>query len=557
MIHANSRPLSTLEWVLLAAAAGAFLLLATYRLQAPGLYADELLFGPATLRALGECDVQGSVSFELGRCAPLYLDPAYLGAAKAWLYVPVFALFEPSPVSVRLPAILASLLGLALVLAWLRREVGTAFAAIVVVVLALDPVYLVHTRIDWGPFVLSNLCKLGILLALACWRDDGAPRLLALAFALALAGMYDKLNFIWTIVAFAVATMASWPRVALAQLRARPHSHAWIVGGFAFLMAITVLALVVPAMRLDFKAMSQELDPWLQWQKLVVYYNETYASSFVRNWITAVPVAAPSWPFRILLGQFALLLLLCAARPWRDADLSRGWRLLVFVSVAIAMFLLQMLLTRQLGGAHHLVALWPLPTVQLVLLAWIGAQVPVDRAWRPQAAVAAAVLVALATVAAAVPRHADMMATWRGEHRFSGRFDPAIARLAQVLRETDAQAIITADWGLHEPLVMLARRGERWKYRPWWPVFTQPYAQEARRNQWLRENFLDRGDSLWITFAPGDDVFPEARQHLPEFVRQWGGCLRPELVITRDDGSPLYQVWRYRGGEPCPVPDLG
>ena len=150
----DPRPLSTLEWVLLTVAAAAFLLLATYRLSAPGLYADELLFGPAALHALGQCDVQGGVSFELGRCAPLYLEPKYLGAAKAWLYAPVFALFDPSTTSVRLPAILVSLLGLALVLAWLRREIGTAFAVVVVVVLALDPVYLVHSRVDWGPFVL-------------------------------------------------------------------------------------------------------------------------------------------------------------------------------------------------------------------------------------------------------------------------------------------------------------------------------------------------------------------------------------------------------------------
>src|SRR5262245_40572624 len=74
---------SRIELLLLLLAFAGFVLVASHRIAAPGLYADEMLFAPATLRALGDCGIEANVSHSGPGCFPLYLDPPYLGALKA------------------------------------------------------------------------------------------------------------------------------------------------------------------------------------------------------------------------------------------------------------------------------------------------------------------------------------------------------------------------------------------------------------------------------------------------------------------------------------------
>jgi hypothetical protein len=73
--------------VLAIAAACVFIVMATYRINLPGLYMDEVDFVNA---ARGAPD-NTMIHMRLGR-VPLFIMP-YLGALKAWLYVPVFRFF--------------------------------------------------------------------------------------------------------------------------------------------------------------------------------------------------------------------------------------------------------------------------------------------------------------------------------------------------------------------------------------------------------------------------------------------------------------------------------
>jgi hypothetical protein len=95
--------------------------------------------------------------------------------------------------------------------------------------------------------------------------------------------------------------------------------------------------------------------------------------------------------------------------------------------------LLQMLLTRQLGSAQHLSLIWPLPTLHLLLLAelWASTLGRLAPARLGGSRIAPAACVALVMIAASVPRHLDLLAGWRGEFGFRGRFDPAMSGFAR------------------------------------------------------------------------------------------------------------------------------
>lgn len=101
----NRRAMAAVLWMATIYAA----FVATYRLDLPGLYYDEVLYLPTSFLALGNCSVSASVSAHLGSCFPLLLSPFYLGALKAFLYAPLVAIFPVSVELIRLPPMMLAI----------------------------------------------------------------------------------------------------------------------------------------------------------------------------------------------------------------------------------------------------------------------------------------------------------------------------------------------------------------------------------------------------------------------------------------------------------------
>ena len=102
-----------------------FLALATVALDKPGYYYDEVIFVPAALRVLGQCDVDAAVTMQIG-CFPLMQTLGYVGAVKAWLHAPLFGIFGINVWTVRLPSIL---LAAATILSCCGSSCGASSAA--------------------------------------------------------------------------------------------------------------------------------------------------------------------------------------------------------------------------------------------------------------------------------------------------------------------------------------------------------------------------------------------------------------------------------------------
>ena len=82
-----------LRYAVLLAFVGVFLVLATVALDKPGYYYDEVIFVPASLRVLGQCEVDAAVTMQVGECFPLMQTLGYVGAVKAWAHAPIFGVF--------------------------------------------------------------------------------------------------------------------------------------------------------------------------------------------------------------------------------------------------------------------------------------------------------------------------------------------------------------------------------------------------------------------------------------------------------------------------------
>jgi hypothetical protein len=101
---------------------------------------------------------------------PFLIFP-YMGASKVWIYAPVFRIFGVSALTIRLPAILLAAVTLLIFFQTLRAKLGAVLAIIAVWIMAVDPVNLFPSRLDWGPSVLTHFFQAAILALWFSYRD--------------------------------------------------------------------------------------------------------------------------------------------------------------------------------------------------------------------------------------------------------------------------------------------------------------------------------------------------------------------------------------------------
>ena len=132
-----------------------FGVMASRHIALPGLNVDEVLgVRPA---------VGGPVARSIFGIPVLTIS--YIGALKSYIYFPIFALFGGSPETIRLPTIFISLLTLALTFKLSRLHFRPSYSALLVLLMAADPIFIFMSKADYGPIVLMMFFK---MLALAC-----------------------------------------------------------------------------------------------------------------------------------------------------------------------------------------------------------------------------------------------------------------------------------------------------------------------------------------------------------------------------------------------------
>lgn len=549
-------PRATLLVVLSLVAAVAFVVLAAYRIDMPGLYADEVLFAPAALQAAGACEVEAPVSMHAGTCFPLYLAPPYLGALKAWLYAPLFAAFEPTPALVRWPMLVLAALTIVGWLLLAARWLGVPLLVALAALLAFDPAYAIHARLDWGPVVLGGALKVLLLAALLWWLRSGSWRAFLACIALVLVGLYDKLSFAWVAAAFGGAMVAVYGREIAANLRRwRPVQWAAVLCGGAAL-AYPVALVVANAMRLDLPGADSAASTWERLVGLVPLLDTTLSADFARTWISGSPADPGRWPFWMLaLGMLATALL-ALARPWRDADLRERWRALAFVALSTLLLVGCLAATRQVGGAHHAIVLWPLHWLLWVLAIELGIRLVCRRRAAlqfPLMAMAALVLIGGAALPFA-QRQLELRALWRGDFGFTERFDPGSIALARRLAQIDARWVIATDWGLHLPQVVLSPAQQRGRLQDWWPVFNAPPTTVPADAAWRIATYLREGPVVFVSFAGGRALMPRTELNREAQLAAWGLCVESTEVLHDAQGRGLFEL-RIAGSDPerCPT----
>jgi hypothetical protein len=520
--------------------AAIFVALATVAIEKPGYSHEEVIFVPASLRVLGDCGVDADLTKSMG-CYPLLHAPGYVGAVKAWLHAPVFALFGVNVWTVRLPSILIGLSALLVLWSFARHELGTMWASILLALLVTDPLLLNHARLDFGPHMIALLMRVLSLAALWRWIQTGRMHWLLILCAAFLTGFADKRNFVWVIGAWLAAAALVAGGTGLRHLRAGTPWQPLVAGITLVLLTWGVVTLVPQAIALASPGEPEALSIPAQLAKVWNLHAATFSGMSVINMVfgAGVPVTA-AFNLLLLAQLAAALLLLARRRPWTPA-----WRLLAFLTAAMVLLLVAITATPQVHGSHHLVMLWPLPTLHLVTLIAICAQHAGNarRVGRMPVRTAVALIGAIAwgtLLAWHLAMDFHYIDAWRNDRNFRPLFDPVIATLSKRVQALDADRVISVDRGLHAPLVTLANRDRAPALRDWTQLLEAPALDGELRAQVARH--LAGKRVAFVLRAPPSDDTTNAQRSLAALLGRTGPCRVTEESPVSVAGKPLYLI---------------
>jgi 4-amino-4-deoxy-L-arabinose transferase-like glycosyltransferase len=345
-----------LPGVLAIAAACVFVLVASYRIDLPGLYMDEVDFVNA---ARGGPD-NTMIYMRLGP-VPLLIMP-YLGALKAWVYAPVFWLFGVSALTIRLPAILIAALTLLIFFQLMKSHVGVVWAIITTWLMAVDPANLFPSRLDWGPTVLMHFFQAALLAFWFAYRDKPKVWKLVLICICAGLGFFDKFNFIWLLLAFGVGVLVCYPDSLKKLWISSSRLSRWAAVIVFFIGLGGMLFLILPVLRLH-AASPPPLN--LKWNGLLSTFSGAAVAYQIFDSDSWIISFVPFW----LIVTDCYLALACLFFMVQNAEARENRRNGFFLLLIGLLVFVQIIITPQAGGPHHYSMIYPLPVLAFVFLA--------------------------------------------------------------------------------------------------------------------------------------------------------------------------------------------
>ncbi len=526
--------------VLAVTAACVFTVLAAYRIELPGLYMDEVDFVNA---AQGAHD-NTMIHMRLGS-VPLLIMP-YLGALKAWLYTPIFWLFGVSAVTIRLPAILLAAVTL---LSWfqpIRSQLGAVWAVIAVWLIAVDPANLFPSRVDWGPTVLMHFFQAAILALWFSYRDRSKPWKLLLICICAGLGFFDKFNFVWLVIAFAIGVCVCFPD-SLKKLWISTPRLARGAGVLLLLIALgTALYFVLPVLHLH----SARLPPMsiqARWNGLLSTLSGQAVAHLIFGNSSGIIHCVPFW----LIVTDCCLALACLFLPIQNAEGRENRKNGFFLLLIGFLIFLQIAITPQAGGPHHYSMIFPLPVLVFVFFAQpLYTQLGTKNLRR----FAALLLFSAATGIFAVNLHNTFgyLSRFEANASYNVRLSPEIYSLSRYVNEhgLNAQSVVCVDWGLHNQLHALAPKKLRRRMHDSWPTF----AELEKKNQDTQNAALNyifpEGKSLALTFAASKETFPETRRNFLAALASHPELKSRLLKEFWHSGEKIYEVYEIDRSPP-------
>jgi hypothetical protein len=469
LIHRISSPKAAL-WIVVSssafALAGGIALVPTV-----GLQYDEVLF----VNGSTDATTTHFVNVRFGGIPILLMD--YIGALKAWLYAPIFAVFGAGMESVRIPMIFAFVLSVAILvrIVWVRSRPWVA--ALLGILLLLEPAFTLMARNDWGPVALGGLLRVGLVGALLIAIESGRRRWAFAATLLLALGIFNKLDFAISGTAILAAVLVVFARSILAAIRRRPISASVI---FAAFVAVYLAAYFFMYLRAA-GSVGSFSGTWLERvESRANLITDTFEGGMLVRYMTGETLSAPSPAIPVALGVALVVgaAALLSRRGVREATVVEGGRipigkLLAMSIVACATTFLGLVLASEVTGPHHAALLWPFPWLVIALgYAYLVERARQEAAVHPLALVGG-IFVAIVVVGQAVATtsvSSIMISTTERPAVWTQDTRAASDALAAHLTAQEDAVLVTADWGIANQFIAYDVGADHLDVRDIWPA---------------------------------------------------------------------------------------
>jgi 4-amino-4-deoxy-L-arabinose transferase-like glycosyltransferase len=192
-----------------------YLFFSLWDLKNPGLHNDEAFFVIPALMSNFDDEIFTFFKFHK---FPLLLTP-YIGALKAYIYYPVFKIFNVSVYSIRVPMIVFGTVTLFFIYQTVKIIYDNKVAFFCLFMTSINPSIITHLRMDYGHSGIEVFFKsLALYLFFLCIKNKKYFYLPLIALIISL-GVFARLNFIWFSNAFIIAAFIFYRNDIIALLK--------------------------------------------------------------------------------------------------------------------------------------------------------------------------------------------------------------------------------------------------------------------------------------------------------------------------------------------------
>jgi len=511
--------------ILLILCLGIFLLIGLYNIESPGLYYDEALFVNAATGGVSDLFV-----FKRIANIPVMLM-SYIGALKAWIYYPIFKIFGIDYLSIRLPALLLGALAIGLTWKYVHYQFGSVAAYIFLILAAVEPSTIFHSRFDWGPTALMMVFRGGLFLSLAYWFYSGKNKYLFLALLCMGLGTFDKLNFIWLTISAFAAGLLVYPERFVKLL---PSKKKFIVI-FILAFIVAILATILPKMlyikileQIDIADLGKRLSEFLHLLGLTLRGEGVYAF-VIQHGVGSNTFVLHSYA----LIATSLLALYGIYFGIRDGSLAT--RPLAYLALIMSFLAIQIFFTKRATGPHHFAMFAPLWLIFMAVgMASALKSIKKHSVILSRSIIGFFIILTISTSIKINFFYHEGFKTNIGNLNW----DPASStELTRTLIAHDIKLMVAVDWGFVTNVQALSNN--QIKVLDVWPWFSDGLneAQAA----WLNSDFIEKG-AVFVLHVEGKENFPKTRRHFLEANNRFWN-IQKILTLNSKNGNPYIEIY--------------
>jgi hypothetical protein len=354
---------------------------------------------------------------------------------------------------------------------------------------------------------LKALC----LVLLFKWLE-GPQRICWSVFGVCVLGFFDKFDFIWFIVALALSTSAIYEAEVFRKLKTVPVRVLLATVTTLVVMGLLVLWIVYPLLQRPHPgASSGRLS-----QMWSLYESMSTGGATAYLWFKSPPTV-PTWTGWGVLSLTAIFLLLALvsycfrARANRNID-TQTLKFCLWCLLMFGIILVEIVLTPQAGGPHHLIMLFAFDLLAGFSAAFLFANT-FARGRRQVVLLEGCVLIMW--VVSNLRSFEMHFSKFRDANSFRGRWSPHVELLAAYLDEKakNVDTIYTIDWGIGFELTALCRPDIGRKVKDSWEAFLGWSADNPDAATGIARVFLPEKKALYVSFIPEESVFPKALEN--------------------------------------------